>query len=178
MSQVFHALRSELLVELDEAIPDETGLYTAYQLPERERVAIVDSSPDALLEEIRQLGYTYNILSAAKFHPNSDKTSVGSYRRVPTEHPTLPERDAMPRIVEEWEPSECQYHIHVFEHDKGASLFSHYELRPDFHLPSFSSTRLEKHYEPERQEEVLQGAVDPLLDSFLNGVRTVSDAEF
>lgn len=102
--------RQRLLAMIDPAAR-VVGGYTAYTLDWKEYVGTVGLvDPVAGLES---RGYESNPLSAAKYHPKTGDLDDESLRRVDPEAPR-------------W-----QWHVHLWDGDERAQLFSHYEYRPD-----------------------------------------------
>ena len=144
---------NHLLAAIDGPLRKATGLYTAAQLRPRELVAVRQEPLAETIAWLKDEGYRANPLAAAKYHP-APHTAVdhGSYRYVPTEHPDLDRK-----IVDEWEPNQCQYHVHVWPNTDGIEVYSHYEVRPDFLRPRPSLHRLRSHYRPEYGETFIMG---------------------
>lgn len=139
------------------------GGYTAYTLSREEYIGSVylpGGARDAYTF-LTKNGYEPQYLSAAKRHPETGALHELSMRNVPERHPPATVTDDwMADIAFHYNPSECQYHVHVFEHDGIVEYFSHYELRPDVFGPSFSVGRLREHYRPEYGETYLRGVSD------------------
>lgn len=150
---------------------EHLGLYSSYGLRRMEHVGTRWSPrgrQDAV-EHLLEHGYEYNVLAAAKRHPEDGRIDDGSYRKVPAEHPDLTDYDrGGASIVDEWDPADCQYHVHLF--DTGSEgvveLYSHYELRPDLFEPSVSPTRVRSHYRPSQHETYLFGVSDPGVEEY------------
>lgn len=154
----FQSVREGLLPTVDSTLR-KFGLYAAYRLDSNEYITTTETPLS--LDEI---GYEPNYLSALKYHPETRDSDNGSYRKVPDSHPYI---DA--RITEDWDPVQCQYHVHVFETDEPdvVEVYSHYEVRPDIFSPQIDIGRLREHYRPERGETYLEGVVDPELEAIL-----------
>jgi len=133
------------------------GQYTKYTMDEEEFVAAVTWDLDQLRSRLRDWGYEPQKLSAAKTHHTTGQPHDLSYRRVPEEHPELAEDR---RVGQEYEPNECQYHVHAFVMDSEIEVYSHYEARPDFLWPRPSLERLDTHYRPDYGEDYLKGVTD------------------
>lgn len=138
-------------------ITRQLGFYTAYPLTEHEYVGEADLSVSGAIHYLRQNAYRAQLLSAAKRHPNTNRLHDLSYRRVPNQHPA---DAAGSELVERFDPSECQLHVHGFERDGRLEFYSHYETRPDFWNPSISFTRLRTHYHPTYGATYLRGITD------------------
>lgn len=125
-----------------------------YRLHSREMFAKRrDYSVEETVEGLERLGYEYQGLSAIKKHPSRGILDRGSYRKVPDKHP-----DIDVRITREWEPEDCQYHIHIFDTGNCIHLTSHYELCPDFFSPDINLDRIYNHYRPVYGENYIEGA--------------------
>jgi hypothetical protein len=159
-------LHARLLSALD-PYARRVGLYTAYRLTEPERLGTVTGSAGlgVVVRRLRDAGYEPQWLAAAKRHPaDDDRIAAGSYRRVPSRHP-----DVDARLVDEWRPRDCQFHVHPFPTHDGVDLYGHYELRPDLLAPRVDLTRLRTHYRPTWGETYLRGVLDPRLEGTLTG---------
>lgn len=155
MTDIRQYLRSRILPYAD--IPlDKIGLYTQYTLPKKERIGSYTGELDDLIDGLHNVGYEYNALSASKSHPEKNILDVGSYRRIPEEHPDI---DINARILD-WSPHETQYHIHVFELEENIEIFSHYELIPDVLTTQLSVERLRTHYKPAWGSEYILGLAE------------------
>ena len=150
---MIHSLRVFLYGLLHNFI-EPIGLYAAYTLNESEFVGTLQrrGRPGSIGLHLPD-SYEYTFLSAVKTHPDGEQIEDGSYRKVATEHPDI---DA--RITREFEPAECQYHVHTF----GDEVFSHYELRPDI------VGTMREHYRPEWGETYLLGVSCPEIDELLD----------
>lgn len=137
------------------------GYYTAYPLDPNEYLGTADLTLDSALSILWRYGYQPQWLSAAKRHPETNRLHDASYRRVPNEHPKAA---AGRRLVTDFEPKQCQFHVHLFELEDGVEFYSHYEARPDFVRPDISLGRLRTHYRPQWGETYLQGVTDLELD--------------
>ncbi len=125
-------LRQRLLSGLD-PVARRLGTYTAYRLDDAEFVGTVRHEEESF--DLRDLGYSHNPLSAAKYHPETNELDDSSWRRVDPDNPR-------------W-----QWHVHTWEDDTEVEAFSHYEYRPDPRLlsdesPSDMTQRLRDHYDP------------------------------
>lgn len=125
--------RQELLARID-PIARQFNKYTAYELAIDEFVGYLPEGK--FQDELRDHAYEINMLSAAKFHPESGFVDDWSLRRVDSEQP-------------QW-----QWHIHLWERAGGSmEVFSHYELRPDprplegENIPDMRD-RIREHYNP------------------------------
>lgn len=125
--------RQSVLARID-PIARQFGKYTAYRLSSEEFVGY--HPRDGVLDSLRSLGYEMNLLSAAKYHPETGDLDEWSIRRVDPDHPR-------------W-----QWHVHVWERSNDrAEVFSHYEYRPD-PIPidgegmADMQDRLREHYNP------------------------------
>lgn len=153
-------VRENVLPHVDRAI-SPLGLYAMYRLSYKEIVAEkLECSMDEVIHNLKDLGFQYHGISAAKLHPTVEKVDSCSYRLVPDEHP-----DTSARIVKEWEPEECQYHIHIFDMREFIHMFCHYELRHDIFAPSINLERTKKHYRPEYGENYLRGVYPDSISS-------------
>lgn len=131
------------------------NLYTAYELSEAEYIGSATGQLPGPRGFLQRNGYEPQYLSAAKRHPETGQLHELSYRRIPDAHPP----PVIPTPLLEWEPSDCQYHVHVFERNPLVfDFFSHYELKPDL-LP-FDLERLETHYGPRYGKDYLRGVTD------------------
>ena len=137
-------------------VANRFGFYTAYTLDRRERVGTLPLSP----LEWSAYGYTTNPsllgvpLSAAKIHPETDRTHDISLRKVDPEN------------------KRKQWHIHVFRQGTKMEVFSHYEFRPDLNPVGDEDIvemkqRLKTHYRPEWGDEYRLGVVDDELKQLL-----------
>lgn len=164
-------VRREVSPRVDASARRFLGVYAAYQLLERERIGTT-WAPRGRQDVIQHLlanGYEYNVLAAAKRHPDDGRIDIGSYRRVPEEHPDVDDYEwGDAGIVEEWEPADCQYHVHLFDTDTAdvVELFSHYELRPDLFNPDISPRRVRIHYSPTQHENYLYGVADSVVREY------------
>jgi hypothetical protein len=155
------SFRENILPVVDK-VAHPLGLYSMYRLGIAEKIGATSRESDEVVEDIKSVGFEYNGLSAIKKHPARDILDSGSYRLVPDNHPEV--RGA--RITEEFEPNECQYHLHLFEINNLVEYFIHYETRPDIFSPSFSKDRLETHYRPEYGQDYIKGAKPDELNIF------------
>lgn len=124
------------------------NLYTAYDIGHDEYVGAFDAEMGLadVRHSLRQNAYEPQYLSAAKRLPGTGQLHDLSYRRVPTTHPEA-------WSVDRYAPSDCQYHVHVFESADGGPLaFSHYEVRP------FADPR--EHFRPTYGSTYLRGVSD------------------
>lgn len=129
------------------------GFYAAYSIGDEQIARLSDVKTRWAICAMRTVGFKPVWLSALKYRSSArNRHDVASLRYVPDEHPTV---DA--RIVDEWAPDECQYHLHLFDVDDALEVYSHYELRPDLLRPSPSIERLRTHYRPEYGEDYLKG---------------------
>lgn len=145
-------VRENVLPGIDRAI-SPTGLYTMYRLSYEEIVAEkLECSIDEVVHNLKDIGFQYHGISAAKLHPTVEKIDSGSYRYIPDEHP-----DVEARVTREWEPEECQYHIHIFDMREFVHMFCHYELRHDLFSPSINLERTKTHYRPVHDEDYIKG---------------------
>ena len=162
---VFYSkIRVKSLYKLDK-YADKIGMYTSYRIREDEKVGSTDKNLTDLIREIRNIGYEYNSISAAKQHSETGKLECGSFRHVPEEHPRLEDPDYKPDIIQNWNPNESQFHIHLFKIEDSVQITSHYELRPDPITPKFSLERIKTHYRPEWNETYLPRVCEPeILD--------------
>jgi len=137
-------------------VANRLGFYTAYTLDRRERVGTLPVSP----LEWSAYGYTTNPsllgvpLSAAKIHPETNKTHDISLRKVDPQN------------------KRKQWHIHVFKQGTKMEVFSHYEFRPDPTTVGDEDIvemkqRLKTHYRPEWGDEYRMGVVDSDLKQLL-----------
>jgi hypothetical protein len=147
--------RHKLLPALDK-VADPLGLYTMYRLSNEERMGSKRASLKRAEREVKDQGFKPTNISATKRHPIEDITDSGSYRKVANTHPS-----SESRIVNNWEPEECQYHLHLFDMGDKIEYLMHYELRPDLFSPSISLERLRTHYKPEWGEDYLMGVKPP-----------------
>lgn len=152
-------VRHNLFPKLDPLTRKLFDKYIAYQLDQREFIGVIDAA--GVRNRLNTYGYSYNGLAAAKRHPN-DRARIdhGSYRQIPDEHPDVSNYEwGGARIVDEWNPVQCQYHVHLFPVPDSAEveIFGHYEVRPDLFRPSFSIQRKRVHYRPEWHEDYLLG---------------------
>lgn len=146
--QVF---RSSILPHIDKYSREYLGLYTAYEVSEKEFVFETNRDLEELKKNLKNIGYDYNFLAATKKHPKLDIVDSGSFRRVPDTHPEKLHNDS--ELHRNWNPNQCQYHIHIFELGDGNKQVScHYELRPDLSTPEFSVNRMKSHYRPDWDE--------------------------
>lgn len=145
-------LRAKTLYKLDN-YADKIGMYTSYRIHDNETVGSTNRTVEEIIDELRKIGYEYNSISAAKQHSKSGRIETGSFRHVPEEHPKLDE----PQIINNWKPTECQYHVHLFSINGTVELTSHYEVRPDILSPNLSKSRLRTHYRPKWNETYLPG---------------------
>jgi len=143
-----------LLKKLD-PIARRIGLYTSYELDEREYIG---RGPPGLVRKLLERGYEKPPtfmgipLAAAKEHPETGRVHDYSLRRIGTN----------PRM---------QYHVHLWyaESSKDLHAYSHYEYRPDFKRVGDETTgemieRLKTHYRPDYTNgEYIQGKADPTL---------------
>jgi len=129
-------------------------MYTSYKVQANELVGSTDKKIEDVVSRLKEIGYKYNSISAAKQHAESGNLETASFRRVPEEHPDL---DQETQITNNWRPVDCQYHVHLFEVDDRVDITSHYELRPDILNPEFASDRLRTHYRPEWGESYIPG---------------------
>lgn len=133
------------------------GLYTAYPLDCREHIATWNASLGLFRKSITNLGYEPQRLSAAKRHPQTGTLHALSMRRVPDRHPDDAEGTA---IAREYDPEQCQYHLHAIEVNGGYDIFSHYELSPSILHPRPNPARLREHYRPTYGSTYLRGVSD------------------
>lgn len=143
------------------------GKFTSYQLDPYEKVGeeYFHDVADAA-DYLRRQGYERNALAAAKQHPAPHSAlDHGSYRRVPDDHP-FPDTpgNGIPRIVREYDPVQCQYHVHLWPVADGIEFFSHYEVRPDLRPVGDESLtdayrRAREHYRPD-EETYIRGISD------------------
>lgn len=133
-------------------------LYSAYQLPEEDLIATgLEEDPRPALKEA---GYNpARVLSARKEHPRGGLYDVGSYRRIPHARPVK----ATTKEIAEWEPRQCQFHVHVWKRDGKWDVACHYELRSSLFRPNFNVERLKTHYDPEWGEQKVLGVNDPIF---------------
>lgn len=152
-----------------DSLARKVGFYAAYRIRDVEHVGTIhrNDGVDAVIEFVTRRGYEYNGLAALKWHPETDDSDRGSYRRIAEEHPEL---DGSPRIYD-WEPADCQYHVHLFEGDEPEEIevYSHYELRPDLFRPSISVERKRIHYRPEYGEEYIRGVACDAIHELVDG---------
>jgi len=138
-------------------VANRLGFYTAYTLDPRERVGTLPPNP----LEWSAYGHTTNPsllgipLSAAKIHPETDRTHDISLRKVGPEN------------------KRKQYHIHVFKQGTKMEIFSHHEFRPDPTTVGDEDIvemkqRLRTHYRPEWGSEYKLGVIDDELKTLIN----------
>lgn len=156
-------LRSRLLYKIDWGA-DKIGMYTSYEVQANELVGSTDRDIKDVITRLREIGYKYNSISAAKQHAESGNLETASFRSVPEEHPDLNQET---QITSNWRPIDCQYHVHLFEVDDRVEITSHYELRPDILNPEFSSDRLRTHYRPEWGESYIPGVYEPSVENII-----------
>lgn len=143
MSRFKHKLRMKA-AKFIEGLGIES-IYGSYSLDENEHFFTInerdiDSTVPDLFEK---WGYEYQLLGARKLHPQTENPDSGSWRRVPNEHPNKDNR-----LTRNWEPNQCQYHMHYWKIDSRIEFYIHYELRPDIFKPSINTDRLQEHYKP------------------------------
>lgn len=122
-------------------ITQRFGYYTAYEVPDSGYVGTVGLPPYRMAHHLREGGYGYYPLSAAKTHPHGDGVHHTDLRKSDGSEPTY------------------QYHVHLFdvrELNGGGNrartmVYSHRELRPDprpVGIESFGDMveRLRSHY--------------------------------
>lgn len=163
--------RRDVSPRVDAVTRKHLGVYVAYQLHQMEKAGTrwTPRGRQDVVQHLREHGYEYNVLAAAKRHPDDDRIDVGSYRRVPNEHPDVTAYDrGGASIVEEWAPEDCQYHVHLFDTEVEGlvELYSHYELRPDLFDPNFSPSRVRIHYRPTQHENYLYGVTDSAVQEY------------
>src|SRR6056297_612785 len=150
-----------LLKKLD-PIARRIGLYTSYELDEREYIG---RGPPGLVRKLLDRGYEKPPtfagipLAAAKEHPETGRVHDVSLRKIDEDNPRM------------------QYHIHYWIERSGkgakAEIYSHYEYRPDFARVADETTgemieRLRTHYRPDYTNgEYIQGKADPTLRSLV-----------
>lgn len=145
-------LRETLLLPADRLLRP-AGLYAAYSIGDEQIASLPDVEPRWAICAMRTVGFEPAWLAALKYRSTARRHhDVASLRYVPEEHPAV---DA--RIVDEWAPEECQYHLHLFDVDGVLEVYSHYEVRPDLLRPSPSIERLRTHYRPEYGEDYVKG---------------------
>lgn len=158
-----HQLRRVAAKVLADPLP-----YTSYDIGKTELLFATDEPLSEFESQIRDSGYHYQLLAAVK--RLGDRTDVGSYARIPTEHP----HEAKGTRLAELDPRECQYHIHPFIVDDEIRVYGHYEIHPYPHTPTWDLTRpYPRHYRPTydsgrnpRSEwTYLRGVCDPKLEA-------------
>lgn len=133
---------AQFLAALD-PVARRFGVYTAYRLSAKEYLGAV-LFPLELRDArdyLRANDYEPHALAATKRHPETGQLHDLSYRRVPTEHPDAVENSA----IADYDPQDCQYHVHCWVTKRGVEFFSHYELRPlkapfEHYRPRYGST--------------------------------------
>lgn len=142
------------------------GKYTAYQISRNEYVTTAQTTLKNARIALETLGYTPNSLAAAKTHPDPHRAVAhASYRKVPDKYPIAFRGDAAPRIVNDYRPEQCQYHVHLWPVVDGVELYGHYEVRPDLRPVGGEGIRAayrraREHYRPETGETYLMGVTD------------------
>jgi hypothetical protein len=168
-----HTLRNGAAKTLRTILP-----YTAYTIDEAEYIGSYDGTPTETASMLRDQGYHYQLLSAVKRHPRRDETDVGSFARIPDEHPEAAAQTALADTT----PRECQYHVQLFERSDATAghpvtdLYGHYEIHPYPHTPTVDLRRpYPRHYyptwdtsdEPRKEWTYLRGVRDTRLDGVL-----------
>jgi hypothetical protein len=140
-------MKPELLKAID-PLARKVGLYTSYQLSQKEYVGLFE----APISELKAAGYEHPPtfagigLEAAKQHPLNQSVHDVSLRKVDPNNPRM------------------QYHIHIWDY-RPKELYSHYEFRPDLKVLagetlSEAIERLRTHYRPEWGESYIRGKAD------------------
>jgi hypothetical protein len=149
---------------------ESTLPYTSYTITAREHLGTYSGSLESFVSELEAIGYHYQLFAAVKYL--DDETDVGSYARIPDEHP--PEADGTK--LADHKPGECQYHVHAFDRGDHIECYGHYEIHPYPWTPFWDLERpWPKHYNPtydrdsiDRSEwTYLRGVRDAKLDSIL-----------
>lgn len=160
-----HALRLTAVDALSGPLP-----YTAYSVGEREYLGAYDSTLDDLVTDLDERGYHYQLFAARK--SNSGGKDVGSYARIPKEHPRAVAGTQLATL----NPGECQYHVHPIPTNDGFNLYGHYEIHPYPHTPTWDVTRMwPRHYRPtydskdnpRKEWTYLRGVTDERLQPLL-----------
>lgn len=140
-----------------EALPTDS-LYGAYQVDMAEYIGTLDSDLSTAIDYLKQHGYTYQVLSAEKYHPDTGAADDGSYRLLDPDD------------------TDKQWHVHLWETDDGVQLFSHYEYKPEFWAP-IDESRVAEHYRPD-SDAYIQGQHSPEVKELLeeHGVYARADA--
>jgi len=141
-------MKPELLKAIDPYVR-KIGLYTSYELSEKEFVGLVDLTDiDSLYEHGYEEAPTFAGigLEAAKIHPISETVHDLSLRKIDPEN------------------NRKQYHIHIWMYDP-AEIWAHHELRPDIRPVGGESLRemyqrLRTHYRPTYGENYIKGKAD------------------
>lgn len=143
----------ETLLPAADRLVRPLGFYTAYSIGDEQLARLDDVDAQIALLSFKIAGFEETWLAALKYRSTARRShDYASLRYVPEEHPAV---DA--RIVDEWEPAECQYHVHLFVVDGALEVYSHYEVRPDLLRPSPSIDRLRTHYRPVYGEDYVKG---------------------
>lgn len=130
------------------------GYYTAYSLSSPEYVGTLKQSIPETHNYLKHNAYQPQRLSAAKRHPDHGRLHDLSLRYIPSTHP---DGALGTPLAQEFDPEECQFHVHIFRTAEGVDVFSHYESRPDLMRPNISRKRLRTHYRPTWDETYLRG---------------------
>lgn len=136
------------LLERIDPIARKFGLYTSYELSEKEYVG--DANPSTVVETLQEAGYEAPPtflgvpLAASKTHPETKTTHDVTLRKINPKRPR------------------SQWHIHIWFIEDTAEVFSHYEYRPDIEPIAGESwidmkSRLKTHFKPEWGTDYLRG---------------------
>ncbi|PHQ43955.1 hypothetical protein Z052_02100 [Halorubrum sp. C191] len=148
--------------------------YTSYEVREAEYLGRYDGETAALRASLRERGYSYRLLAATKRHPRRGEIDAGSFARIPDRHPDA----AGGTGLDDLDPRECQYHVHLFDGGDGVEVYGHYEVHPLPHVPTWDLSRpYPRHYYPTWDDPgvprgewtYLRGVTDPRLEPLLTG---------
>lgn len=146
------------------------GQYTSYGLDgDDELVGMAPSPPSRVRRALSRRGYQHQGVAAVKT-TDDGRVERASLRRVPASHAAAAEG----RPLADWDPRECQFHVHLFGDGRGnTEVHCHYELRPDFFGPEWDRERVGTHYRPagptgDRSDYYVEGAKDPVVANVLD----------
>ncbi len=166
-----HALRLSVAITTDDILPSDSSFYTSYPLNEEaEYLGTFNGDVEECVAWLRHNGYHYQLFAAVKkVYGQKDK---GSFARIPLSHPD----EVAETALEDLDPRECQYHVHLYEGDGYVDLYGHYEIHPYPHYPTLDITRsYPRHYRPtwdrdsnpKEEWTYLRGVLDPRLEDEL-----------
>lgn len=150
---MLHRVRVGLLPLVDQALAGHSP-YTAYTLDESEHVMTQweEDGVQGARDLLWRLGYSYNVMGAAKYHWETGRVDDGSYRLIDEDNP-------------DW-----QWHVHIFHLGEGVVDYaSHYELRWEPWAPTWNVGRSREHYRPTYGQTYIQGAASPGLQELADG---------